>query len=371
MNVSKEIPTIYRLLRFDHLIRIDKVRTMNYSKLLSWSQKEFSDIPWRKNRSLYRTLVSEIMLQQTTVGTVKNHFERFLNIYPDLESLARSSEEDLLVAWKGLGYYRRARNLKKIAEALAKDHGGEFPSDIESLQKISGIGPYTANALVGIGMDKRALAIDANLERVIARLFGLKIPKGLKLQKEITRLFEEKEIFATKVSFRALNEALMDLGRTYCQARKANCDLCPMKADCKAFASKKPLSFPVEGKEKKPEKHELHLLRVYVVKKDKVLVYEKEEKEWLSGQFEVPTFILETTDEKLQQYPRHKFTKSPNAQFKSGITKYSINNSLWIISEAEWKSFKFKRPVEWRSLNDEKSNLSTATIKGLKKLGYL
>lgn len=344
---------------------------MSLNSLLKWSAQEFSDIPWRKNRSLYRTLVSEIMLQQTTVGTVKNHFERFLNIYPDLESLAKSSEEELLVAWKGLGYYRRARNLKKIAEALAKDHAGNFPHDIESLQKISGIGPYTANALVGIGMNKRALAIDANLERVIARLYGLKIPKGLKLQKEIARLFAEKEIFTSRISFRALNEALMDLGRTYCQARKANCELCPMKAECKAFQSKKPLSFPMEGKEKKVEKHELHLLRVYVIKKDKILVYEKEEKEWLSGQYEVPTFILESTDEKLQQYPRALFKKTANANFKSGITKYSINNSLWISSESEWKSFNFKRPVEWRSLKDAKSNLSTATIKGLKKLGYL
>lgn len=344
---------------------------MSLSSLLKWSSEEFYSLPWRKDRSLYRTLVSEIMLQQTTVGTVKNHYERFLKIYPDLKSLASSSEEDLLVAWKGLGYYRRARNLKKIAEVLARDHGGEFPSDIESLQKIPGIGPYTANALVGIGMDKRALAVDANLERVIARLFGIKIPKGLKLQKEITRLFSDKKIFGSKISYRALNEALMDLGRTYCQARKANCELCALKLDCMAFQSKKPLSFPIEGKEKKAEKHELHLLRVYVIKKDKILVYEKEEKEWLAGQFEVPTFILESTDEKLAQYPKTSFKDTANANFKSGITKYTINNSLWISTESQWESFKFKRPVEWRSLKDEKSNLSTATIKGLKKLGYL
>lgn len=344
---------------------------MSLSALIKWSKKEFPHLPWRENRSLYRTLVSEIMLQQTTVGTVKNHFERFLKIYPNLESLAASSEEDLLIAWKGLGYYRRAKNLKKIAEALVNNHGGEFPSDVETLQKIPGIGPYTANALLGIGMDKRALAIDANLERVIARIYGLRIPKGPKLQKEITRLFTEKKIFPSKVSFRALNEALMDLGRTHCQARKVSCELCPLKTECKAFQSKKPLQFPMEGLARKEEKHELHLLRVYVIKKDKVLVYQKEEKEWLSGQFEVPTFILETTDKNLSQYPHAVFKKEITGKFKSGITKYTIQNSLWISSESEWKSFKFKRPVEWRSLSDEKSNLSTATIKGLKKLGYL
>ena len=288
---------------------------MSLSALIKWSQKEFPHLPWRENRSLYRTLVSEIMLQQTTVGTVKNHFERFLKIYPGLESLASSTEEDLLVAWKGLGYYRRAKNLKKIAEALVNDHGGEFPADIETLQKIPGIGPYTANALVGIGMDKRALAVDANLERVIARLYGIQLPKGLKLQKEIARLFAEKKIFEARLSFRALNEALMDLGRTHCQARKVNCDLCPLKQNCQAFSSKKPLHYPVEGIEKKADKHELHLLRVYVIKKDKVLVYRKDEKEWLSGQYEVPTFILDSTDKTLSQYPPVVFKKEASAKF--------------------------------------------------------
>ncbi len=344
---------------------------MSFPALIKWSQKEFPHLPWRENRSLYRTLVSEIMLQQTTVGTVKNHFERFLKIYPDLQSLADSTEEELLVAWKGLGYYRRAKNLKKIAEALVNDHEGDFPSDLDLLQKIPGIGPYTANALVGIGMDQRALAVDANLERVIARFFGMKIPKGLKLQKEISRSFKAKEIFSTKLSFRALNEALMDLGRTICQARRASCELCPLKTECKAFQSKKPLQYPLEGVEKKIDKHELHLLRVYVIKRDKVLVYQKEEEEWLAGQYEVPTFILESTDEKLTQYPRFVFKKEASGKFKSGITKYTINNSLWISSEAEWKKMNFTRPVEWRSLHDEKSNLSTATIKGLKKLGLL
>lgn len=344
---------------------------MSLFALIKWSQREFPHLPWRENRSLYCTLVSEIMLQQTTVGTVKNHFERFLKVYPSLESLAASTEEDLLVAWKGLGYYRRAKNLKKIAEALVEDHGGEFPTDVETLQRIPGIGPYTANALVGIGMDQRALAVDANLERVIARLHGINLPKGPKLQREIARRFADKEIFPSRVSFRGLNEALMDLGRTFCQARKVSCELCPLRGECRAFALKKPLQFPIDGDAKKLEKHELHLLRVYVIKKDMVLVYQKEEKEWLSGQYEVPTFILKSTDETLLQYPYASFKKEVKDHFKSGITKYSIHNSLWISSEAEWKSFKFKRPVEWRSLSDEKSNLSTATIKGLKKLGYL
>ncbi len=344
---------------------------MKLESLLTWSAQEYRDLPWRKNRSLYRTLVSEIMLQQTTVGTVKNHFERFLTRFPDLQSLASATEDELLVAWKGLGYYRRARSLKKIAEALARDHDGKFPVSAEHLQSISGIGPYTANALLSIGMDRPALALDANLERVIARLFGLKSMKGIKLQREIQQLFSDGKIFTAKHSPRALNEALMDLGRTHCQARKASCELCHLKKDCVSFKEGKPLHYPT-GAEKisagKKVEHELQLLRAFVIKEGKLLVYKKNEKEWLSGQYEVPTFILKSTDKKLSQYPAIKFKTTPGVvHYKSGITKYSIDNVLEIMDEKTFKTLKFSRPVVWRDIASEDSNFTTATLKGLAK----
>lgn len=345
---------------------------MSFKSLIAWSKAEFSHLPWRLNRSLYRTLVSEIMLQQTTVTTVKNHFERFLVRFPDLESLASASEEELLVAWKGLGYYRRARNLKKIAEVLAEDYEGEFPHDMEHLMAIPGIGPYTANALIGIGMDKRALAVDANLERVIARLFGIQSEKGLKLQKEIQILFNKREIFKEKLSFRALNEALMDLGRTYCQARRASCELCPLKQECVSSKNGNALLFPVSKsiEKKKGLQHELHLLRVFILKKDKILVYKKQEDQWLSGQYEVPTYVLSTTDKKFTQYPKlaKDFSEKIHFSFATGITKYKIQNSVLVLSEKEFIKMKFEMPCTWRTYQDEKANLSTATIKGLSKL---
>lgn len=343
---------------------------MQLKALITWSQSEFPHLPWRQNRSLYRTLVSEIMLQQTTVGTVKNHYDRFLKRFPTLESLASASEDELIVAWKGLGYYRRARNLKKIAEAIARDHAGHFPKQADELMNIPGIGPYTSNALVAIGMDRPALAVDANLERVIARLFGLKTEKGLKLQKEIQKLFMEGKLLKAKVSYRALNEALMDLGRTYCQARKATCELCPLKKDCVAFSEGAPLNYPATSGlvVKKAVEHELHLLRVFVIKKDKVLAYQKAKSEWLSGQYEVPTFILSTTDKTLKQYPHIKINHKPAFSYKTGITKYKIQNSVLILSEKEFKTLKFPVKAEWRSMMAEDSNFSTATLKALAKL---
>jgi A/G-specific adenine glycosylase len=342
---------------------------MSLPQLIKWSQSEFPSLPWRKNRSLYRTLVSEIMLQQTTVSTVKNHFDRFLVQFPDLQSLADASEHEMLVAWKGLGYYRRARNLKKIAEKLVNDYDGIFPQDKDVLQEIPGIGPYTANALLSIGMDKSALSLDANLERVISRFVGIKLPKGPKLHKEINKQFSDGKIFTDKrMSFRALNEALMDLGRTYCQARKAACELCPLKKECFAFNQARPLDFPVEDKTKvKAQEHDLHLLRVYVMKKDKILVYKKDESEWLSGQYEVPTFTLHCTDKKLNQYPAFKGQPLKNlTSFKSGITKYKITNFILKATESELKKMTQKKLI-WLDISAN-SNLSTATTKGLAKL---
>lgn len=346
-----------------------------FKALIHWSEKEFSHLPWRCKRSLYRTLVSEIMLQQTTVGTVLNHFERFLERFPNLESLAVASEAELLVAWKGLGYYRRARSLKKIAETLVSEYKGQFPKDIESLQKITGIGPYTANALVAIGMGHPGLAVDANLERVLARIFGYDVAKGPALQKFISKEFSEDRLVPERdISFRGLNEALMDLGRTICQANRASCEICLMKKKCVAFKSGKPLSYPLQGKTKtKSVDHELELLRLIVEKSGSVLVYQKEEKEWLAGQWELPTFVISSTDPKMKQYPQwsHKLDKQKLKSLKTGITKYTIINYLMEEKETKAKKLLGNRKKEWRRLDDPHANFSTATIKALKKVDLL
>jgi A/G-specific adenine glycosylase len=345
---------------------------MKLHALVNWSKCEFYHLPWRKNRSLYGTLVSEIMLQQTTVATVKNHFERFLVRFPQLQDLALATEDELLVAWKGLGYYRRARNLKKIAETIFQKFNGEFPVEINQLQNIPGIGPYTASALVAIGMDLPALAVDANLERVIARLFGLKEEKGPKLQNKIRSLFEEKKIFSNHhLSFRDINEALMDLGRSYCQATKTSCGLCPMKNDCFAFKQKKQLNFPVKNNPKEKDKgFELHLLRVIVKKGNSVLAYKKDQHQWLAGQYELPTFVISSSDPKISQYPvlLKKIKLEGLLSYKTGITKYSITNTVLRTTEHELNSLGLNLSFEWRNFKDERSNLSTASLKALNKI---
>lgn len=344
-----------------------------FSNLVKWSETQYSHLPWREKRTLYKTLVSEIMLQQTTVGTVLNHFERFLVEYPTIFDLAKSTEEQVCISWKGLGYYRRARSLRSLAIQIVDNFEGKIPTKLDELLKLKGIGPYTANAIVAIGADKKALAVDANLERVLARFYGVAVEKGPKLQKKLWNDFEHKKIMAEMdgMSARALNEALMDLGRIICQARKASCTLCPLKSGCKAFQSGDPLQYPVEGEKKISEDLFIKVLRVVVADKKKILVYQKGAKEWLSGQWELPTFIFETNDEKLKQYPTIKAKKNYEdlAMIKTGITKYNIYNYIQEMSLEEFDKLSKKIDIEYVfKVNSESLNASTSTQKILKRI---
>lgn len=345
----------------------------HFVHLINWSSDQYSHLPWRSQRTLYRTLVSEIMLQQTTVGTVLNHFEKFLLEYPTLLELAQSSEEQVCISWKGLGYYRRARNLRNLAIQITEQFSGEIPTELDSLLKLKGIGPYTANAIVAIGADLKALAVDANLERVLSRFYGISMQKGPKLQQKLLSDFKAQKIIPEmdKLSPRAINEALMDLGRVLCQARKASCTLCPLKASCMAAKSGSPLDFPLEDQKKEKEELFLKLLRVVVKDKNKILFYQKGSDEWLSGQWELPTFILETNDEKLKQYPKIKNKKQFDQAvvIKTAITKYSIANHIVEMSLLDFKQLTKKLELEYVfKTHNEKLNLSTTSIKALKKI---
>lgn len=328
--------------------------------LVKWSLKEFSDLPWRRHRTLYGTLVSEIMLQQTTVSTVLNHFERFLKEYPTPKHVADATEEQLLISWKGLGYYRRARNLQKACKTICDEHDGEIPLNFEKLIQINGIGIYTANAILSIGADKKALALDANLERIISRLYGIDIEKGSKLQKEILNRFEQSEVCQEidSIGARDYNESLMDLGRNYCQARRASCEICPLRSECYSAKNNCALDLP-KVKDVKKESFELELLRVVLKENDKYLVYKKEAHEWLSGQYEVPTFIISSEDESLKQYPSitGDFWGLPSV--KTGITKYKIVNRVLWVNKEEFK----KLGLDISQYEFGNTNLSTTSMK--------
>lgn len=339
-------------------------------KLFEWSQDQYHYLPWRQKRTLYTTLVSEIMLQQTTVSTVLNHFDRFLKKFPNIESLALATEAEVLNQWQGLGYYRRARNLKAAALDIYQNHAGEIPLDREKLLNIHGIGAYTASALISIGANKKELALDANLERVLARYYGLKEVKGPKLQKMLYEKFWAGEICKEieEVGPRDFNEGLMDLGRVICQARKANCEICPLSSNCVALKQGDPLSYPVvKSDNTKKDALELHLLRVVVIKGDKVLAYQKPKGSWLESQYEIPSFSANL--ENFEQYPFLNFENYDLLPWvKTGITKYKILNFVIVADEKEarslgvnLKNFKYIQPA--------KTHLSTGSLKSLSLVG--
>ena len=204
--------------------------------LLSWYDEERRDLPWRmapgRRADPYRVWLSEIMLQQTTVKAVIPYYLRFLDRWPNVKALADASLDDVLAAWAGLGYYSRARNLYKCAGVVAGELRGRFPSTVTELQKLPGIGPYTAAAIAAIAFGEPATPVDGNVERVVARLFAVRQP--LPVAKP-----ELKRLAATLTPQRRAGDfaqAMMDLGAGICTPRRPSCLVCPVQQDCAGSA---------------------------------------------------------------------------------------------------------------------------------------
>ena len=209
-------------------------------RLLQHYVDNFRDLPWRSPPGAaqpdpYRVWLSEVMLQQTTVATVKPRFERFVARWPTIEALAAASDEDILAEWAGLGYYARARNLIACAREIARRGG--FPRTAAGLRELPGIGAYTSAAIAAIAYGERAAAVDTNVERLISRLRALRQPS----RPEIERFTLEAMPTARPGDF---VQAVMDLGATVCRPRNPRCRECPLSADCAAFATGVPESFP-------------------------------------------------------------------------------------------------------------------------------
>jgi A/G-specific adenine glycosylase len=220
-------------------------------RLLAWYDAHARALPWRAAPGTnapdpYRVWLSEVMLQQTTVAAVAPQFARWVARWPDIASLAAADEADVMSAWAGLGYYARARNLVACARVVVRDHGGQFPASEAALRKLPGIGDYTAAAIAAIAFGQRAVVVDANVERVVARLFALEAPLP-GARPEIRRLTER---IAPEARAGDFAQACMDLGATICTSRRPRCLLCPLRSDCAGFASGAPERFPLRAVKK-------------------------------------------------------------------------------------------------------------------------
>jgi len=302
--------------------------------LLAWYDRHRRHLPWRsapgERADPYHVWLSEIMLQQTTVKAVGPYYAKFLTRWPNVKALAAAPLDDVLKAWAGLGYYARARNLHACAQRVAGQNGGHFPDTEDTLRTLPGIGGYTAAAIAAIAFDRRAVAIDGNIERVIARLYAI-----------------EAELPAAKAEIRAgagtlvplrrpgdFTQAMMDLGATICTPKKPACGICPWMQSCQARARGDAETFPrkapkVEGKLR-------HGASFVVIRADDhVLVRSRPAKGLLGGMTEVPstawTHELKAADALAQAPLGLKWRKLPGV-VEHGFTHFPLQQVVYVAN---------------------------------------
>lgn len=263
----------------------DEFHVFGFSQeLLGWYDSQKRDLPWRINQDPYRIWVSEIMLQQTRVETVKPFYYNFMDKFPTVQALAQAPEDEVLKAWEGLGYYSRARNLQAAAREVQASYGGVVPDTKEEILKLKGVGSYTAGAILSIAYEKAEPAVDGNVMRVFSRLLymtddiGKASSKG-KFEEVVKQVIPEGRAGD-------FNQALMELGALICLPRNPQCLTCPVFDYCLARKEGVQEELPVKGKAKPPKA--VHLLVTIVVKGEEYLINKRPEQGLLAGLWEFP-----------------------------------------------------------------------------------
>ena len=259
------------------------------SYLLKWYSQNKRDLPWRKlfHNNLpnpYYVFVSEYMLQQTTVSTVINRFNEFILKWPSLDKLANATEPQILKFWSGLGYYSRARNLLKAAKLIKKNFGSKIPNSYDELMTLPGIGDYTAKAIIGIAYNSPVMPTDANIERILVRLFAIEKPI-IKIKDTLKNL---ANTFVSKNSSSNLIQSFMDYGSSVCVPRNPKCDICKINNLCQSYQKNLQSLLPL--KIKKAGKKNVKYTRAYVLinEQDEILVRNRPSKGMLASMLEVP-----------------------------------------------------------------------------------
>lgn len=286
-----DVPTVPKRVATRHPLR--NIRAFR-SALLRWFDESGTDYPWRRTTDPYAILVSEVMLQQTTIGAVirNRRFERFLEKFPDLRSLAEAPESALLRTWEGLGYYNRVRNLQETARVILKDHDGEFPADPPGLESLPGIGRYTAGAVASFAFDYPAPIVEANISRVLSRLFDYREPVDAPAGRN--QLWNWAEALLPTRHARTFNSAFMELGQSYCSPRSPNCLQCPVQDFC---ATRNPDTLPLKKTRRATVEIDEHVL--FVRKRGGPVLLAREEGSRRKGLWKLP----ERSHDQLADFP--------------------------------------------------------------------
>ena len=261
-------------------------------RLLKWYESQGRKLPWRGSLNPYAVWVSEIMLQQTRVETVIPYYKRWMERFPSMAILAAASEQEVLSVWEGLGYYSRARNLHKAAMIVMADYGGELPSDLQALRSLPGIGRYTVGAIASMAFGQDVATLDANLRRVLARVFD--VAQAADSAKGEDILWKLAESHLPKGQAGDYNQALMDLGATICLSKKPRCLLCPLRGMCQAYK----LGIQEQRPVLKPKADVPHFTvsAAVILRDGKVLLARRPSKGLLGGMWEFPGGKIEENE---------------------------------------------------------------------------
>lgn len=256
------------------------------SLLLPWYRENHRSLPWRENKDPYRIWLSEVILQQTRVDQGLPYFLRFTERWPTVAELAAADENEVLKVWQGLGYYSRARNLLAAARQVVQDHNGEFPKDHSGLLALKGVGDYTASAIASICFGQPDAVVDGNVNRVLARVFGIDSPidstEGKKRFKQLACGLLDPEHPGDH------NQAVMELGATMCSPRSPDCPKCPLQAKCIAFSTGSIRSLPV--KQGKTATRDRHFNYLHISTAKGLYVQQRKGKDIWTGLYELPLF---------------------------------------------------------------------------------
>ena len=249
-------------------------------RLLPWFDANNRDLPWRRNRTPYRVLVSELMLQQTRVEQAMPFYRRFLRRFPSMRALSRASLDDVLKAWEGLGYYARARHLHRLAVTVCRESGGRLPDTLAGLLELPGLGPYTAAAVASLAFGRDVAAVDGNVLRVLCRL-----RTRSRMSPEEGRALAAALLPPGRAG--AFNEATMELGATVCLPRRPRCDACPLREVCRGGASGRPERWPAARRRRRVP-HLVVGAAVTLNRRGEILIARRREDDMLGGLWEFP-----------------------------------------------------------------------------------
>ena len=296
------------------------MNTLFRRRLLRWYAAHKRELPWRRTKDPYRVWVSEIMLQQTTVGAVVPSYDAWLRAYPDIRALAGAPLRAVLKSWEGLGYYQRARNMRRAARIILNAHGGRFPEDPAVLAGLPGFGPYTTAAVASLSFGKPIPVIDANVRRVMTRMLGLHGSSGIEHDAEIGRILRKSISRRSPGNF---NQAMMEWGAIVCRPKNPFCLRCPGQGECRAFAQEEQEVIPAS---KAFRAKKITAVVAVIRKGNRVLIQQRPEEGLLAGLWEFPGGKVER-GESLRAGLKRELREELGVEIKTALPLITVRHS--------------------------------------------